>query len=293
MFQHPSGFYKSLTAIGIQGFKYLLHGNIFMGICGFSWAVSGDLMVTGDWDSVNWWWAFTLALGIVGVYNGARVYLLKKAAPIPTELTENQAWSLAHYRPLSGIAAIALLGGGILLTGLPWEYWMLTGMAGILVAGYYLSALVPGQKGLRHFGWLKNLVIGLVWAGLTVLPPLILYGYEDMGVWLFVERTFFIYLLMIPFDIKDIDADQKTGVKTIPAQLGIPKSKGLIIALMVLLAVLYGRHYQGMLLIAHLLPLAYLAVLLPLLHPGRSSLHFLVFWDGAIFLEGILVMGWS
>ncbi|MGJ8592518.1 MAG: hypothetical protein ACSHXF_08215 [Aquaticitalea sp.] len=82
------------------------------------------------------------------------------------------------------------------------------------------------QKNLRNIGGLKVYVIGLVWAGVTVLLPLLNseYGF-DADVWVTtMQRFIFVVILMLPFEIRDLQYDS-LKLSTIPQKIGIKNTK--------------------------------------------------------------------
>jgi 4-hydroxybenzoate polyprenyltransferase len=133
------------------------------------------------------------------------------------------------------------------------------------------------------FGVTKNLVIGVVWALVTALLPVTLAG---ATAWTSAD----LWLLMLPFDVEDVDRDAEEGVRTIPRRQGLTFTRWLIGVLLAALAALQLIHYQGYLLGGQLLVSAYIGILLWLLQPRRSDLHFLGFWDGAIALQALLML---
>ena len=90
------------------------------------------------------------------------------------------------------------------------------------------------QKNLRNIGGLKVYVIAFVWAGVTVLLPLFHQEYAfDADVWLtFFQRFVFIIILMLPFEIRDLQYDS-LKLSTIPQKIGIKNTKiiGLLLAM--------------------------------------------------------------
>lgn len=82
------------------------------------------------------------------------------------------------------------------------------------------------QKNLRSIGGLKVYVIALVWAGVTVLLPLINYDYQfDGDVWLTASQRFVIVVLLIlPFEIRDLKYDS-LKLSTIPQKIGVGNTK--------------------------------------------------------------------
>jgi 4-hydroxybenzoate polyprenyltransferase len=69
-------------------------------------------------------------------------------------------------------------------------------------------------------------LIAISYAGITVLFPLINYSIEveKNEIMTFIQRFFFIAAITIPFDIRDLNFDDK-NLKTLPQVIGIQKSK--------------------------------------------------------------------
>ena len=272
--------------------RLFFYGNIFMAACAALWtAATYHQLSQLTADPVFRLSALTFC-GTFVLYNLARFPYRPVAAG--TTGHDRKYW-LSYYRitvlVLTGVAAIAFF---LLLAQLPLlPLWPL-GLAGLLVGAYYAPLFQRGPFGLRMFGVTKNLVIGVVWALVTALLPVTLAGataWTSADLWLLlIERTLFIYLLMLPFDVEDVDRDAEEGVRTIPRRQGLTFTRWLIGVLLAALAALQLIHYQGYLLGGQLLVSAYIGILLWLLQPRRSDLHFLGFWDGAIALQAVLML---
>lgn len=94
------------------------------------------------------------------------------------------------------------------------------------------------QKNLRDIGGLKVYVIGLVWAGVTVLLPVLDTNEPfDMDVWITaIQRFILVMMLMLPFEIRDLQYDS-LKLATIPQKIGIKKTKimGVLLGIVFLL----------------------------------------------------------
>ena len=82
------------------------------------------------------------------------------------------------------------------------------------------------HKNLRMLSGIKIFVVAVVWAGVTVIVPVIaadvLIGYD---VWItFFQRGLIVLALIIPFDIRDMQYDSMY-LNTIPQRIGIRNSK--------------------------------------------------------------------
>ena len=81
---------------------------------------------------------------------------------------------------------------------------------------------------LRRVKGLKIYIIALVWAMTTVLLPLLEAVVEfEVSIFLtFIQRFIFILVLMLPFEIRDLNNDD-LRLSTIPQKIGITTSKRL------------------------------------------------------------------
>jgi len=89
---------------------------------------------------------------------------------------------------------------------------------------------------LRAIGGLKIYVIAFVWACVTVVIPLLNEGYKlDNDVLIeFIQRYFYMLIAMLPFEIRDMKYDS-IKLATIPQRIGVMRTKGIGVFLVVLL----------------------------------------------------------
>ncbi|TGV02009.1 hypothetical protein EM932_12560 [Flavivirga rizhaonensis] len=82
------------------------------------------------------------------------------------------------------------------------------------------------QHNLRSIGGLKIYLIALIWAGVTVLLPLINNNYfiGTDAVLTTIQRCLFIIVLMLPFEIRDLRYDS-LKLSTIPQKIGVRQTK--------------------------------------------------------------------
>lgn len=114
--------------------------------------------------------------------------------------------------------------------------WLLAIMG--LITFLYAIPLVPKkwfldkQRNLRSISGLKVYIIALVWSGVTVFLPVYNEDYllgTDIII-LGVQRFLFVLLLMLPFEIRDLNFDS-LKLATIPQQIGISNTKKLGLAI--------------------------------------------------------------
>lgn len=82
------------------------------------------------------------------------------------------------------------------------------------------------DKNLRNVSSIKNVIISLVWAGVTVLLPVFdaNQSVDTKEVLLCVQRLLFVAVLILPFDIRDVNFD-KQELQTLPQLIGVKKTK--------------------------------------------------------------------
>jgi len=94
------------------------------------------------------------------------------------------------------------------------------------------------ERNLRNIGGIKVYVIGVVWAGVTVLLPVLNDGTAfTLDVWLTAfQRFLLVMLLMLPFEIRDLQYDS-LRLATIPQKIGIKNTKiiGVVLAVVFLM----------------------------------------------------------
>ncbi len=132
-------------------------------------------------------------------------------------------------------AILAAIGGAISFWFVPLSIQLSLIIPGIISMGYVLPFLGK-QKRLRDLDHIKIYLIAIVWSWVTVLlPAMELNQLTNMAVWMMAfERSFFVFAITLPFDIRDLKVDTHSAVKTIPAVIGIPKTKILAVGILFL-----------------------------------------------------------
>ena len=113
----------------------------------------------------------------------------------------------------------------------------------ILLTVLYAVPFLSGfEKNLRGVSYLKIIVVAFVWAGFTVLIPLVDLDVEISlnSVLLMLQRFLIVVVLILPFDIRDVKYDA-ISLQTIPKKIGVQKTKRLGLGMMVFALILeYG-----------------------------------------------------
>ncbi|HLT33386.1 MAG TPA: hypothetical protein VKZ98_06310 [Aquaticitalea sp.] len=139
---------------------------------------------------------------------------------------------------------------------------------------------IDKQRNLRSIGGLKVYVIGLVWAGVTVLLPLLNQEYHyDADVWITaLQRFLLVILMMLPFEIRDLQYDS-LKLSTIPQKIGINNTKtmGVLLGMgFFLLEFLKDFNYPNEILISFLIALT--TILLLVFARKNQQAYYSSFW---------------
>ena len=104
-------------------------------------------------------------------------------------------------------------------------YLILPGIISVL----YVLPLFSKKKRLRDFNNIKIYLIAIIWGLIIGLIPYIevVGNLDGTGILYFLEKTFFIFAITLPFDIRDLDIDKSIQVSTIPSKIGKNKSYNL------------------------------------------------------------------
>ena len=99
---------------------------------------------------------------------------------------------------------------------------------GFLTVLYAIPFLSGFQKNLRNVSYLKIVIVAFVWAGTTVFLPLLNAEIilDDIAIFYILQRFLIVAVLILPFDIRDIQYDA-ISLQTIPMKIGIQNTKKL------------------------------------------------------------------
>lgn len=106
---------------------------------------------------------------------------------------------------------------------------------------FFYAVPLPFSKNLRTLAGVKVFIVALVWAGATVIVPMISVSERlDMDIWIsFVQRIFLVIVLTLPFEIRDLQYDE-LKLKTLPQLFGLKNVKVFGILLLIITHLLEG-----------------------------------------------------
>lgn len=271
----------------------ILFGNFWIAACAvaMTWQTEGLLFGQIEWTILTSFVFFSTLF----LYAIHRIVGLVKVKPF----LEKYRYAVI-YRFRNHIKFYAFAGGvGALYCFfyLSFANQLLLVVPSILSLGYVLP-FVKGKKRLRDFDYIKIFLIAIVWGVITVLMPILERTTQlaPSHFLILLERMFFVFAITLPFDIRDLKIDAHIDVKTIPAIIGIKKTKRLgVICLFftVVLTVLNWQlgTYNVLTLGAITLSCASTGLLINYSDQTDDDYFFTGLMDGTMIFQFLLVMG--
>ncbi|BDW91819.1 hypothetical protein LCL86_13550 [Muricauda ruestringensis] len=196
------------------------------------------------------------------------------------------------YHKLIQVFSFLSFGMAILfLMRLDAKIWVATiGLAVLSVL--YAVPLLPRARNLRNLAGLKVYIVAFVWAGFTVLLPVLDADMPldwDFAV-TFIQRMLLVLILILPFEIRDLQWDHKS-LRTLPQLLGERNTRrlGTILSLVFFMITFLKDNLQSEEIALRLILVAILIFVLQMGKKMRSK-YFVMFWIEAIpiFWLGLL-----
>ncbi len=199
----------------------------------------------------------------------------------------------ANQRSVQLASFLALLIALYFGTFISFTTWKAVFVLGILAA-FYALPVFPKKKNLRNLGILKIIIVSLVWSGTTVLLP-VLEAYKELSwdVWIeLLQRFFIILVLMIPFEIRDLNYDPGE-LHTIPQRIGTRNTRivGIFLCLLCFFTTFLKDDPSTIEILNKTFISLSLAALMIFL-PKEQSKYFSAFWvEGFPILWGLVLWG--
>lgn len=271
----------------------ILYGNFWIAIGALALTLQTQLILKGDFqlDNVSWFVFFATFL-LYALHRIVGILKLKDFLDLDRYSVINK---FRHH--IIYYAIFASIGAIYFFFHLNWNVQLILIIPAFLSLGYVFPFFGKKRR-LRDFNQIKIYLIAGVWAFVTVFLPFLDSGQElNLAIIIMIlERGVFIFAITLPFDIRDLNVDDYDNVKTIPAVIGIEKTKQLGYAIFGLcFALALTNHYLGLydLKILIGLTISYLtsAWLVSFSSTGRHDYFYSALMDGTMILQFLIVMG--
>ena len=165
-----------------------------------------------------------------------------------------------------------------------------------IIAVMYSFPLLPfaNKRRLKDYGLVKIITLSLLWSFITVWFPVDSAHYSDLSFHLiFIRRFFFIFILCLLFDIRDIEIDKKENINTIPVWVGIRKAYAVAYVLLFffialsVIQLIYNHSTNQF--IAMCISAIATAITIEFSKKNHSDFVYLVCVDGMMILQAGLV----
>jgi 4-hydroxybenzoate polyprenyltransferase len=175
--------------------------------------------------------------------------------------------------------------------------WLLL-MLGLVTMTYSIPLIRIKNKfyRLRDIPFLKIFLIAFVWSTSTVVLPALQTNLTLRSadlLLIFIQRFLFVFVITLPFDIRDLDKDKLSGIKTIPMLLGIKKATNLAVLCLIIFTALCIAQYSDKkkFVLAAMIISAFSTYLFMKLEKVKKSRYYHDFiLDGSLLLQAVLVV---
>jgi len=205
-------------------FDFLLFSNVFMALCAVAQGLVTFYLIGAPPVVPVIWLLFT---STIGIYNFS--ILFTKPAQPEASPYKRVRWFFSHYRLMVTFTIVSLLSLIPLFFLMSMESRILLIFLSVISFFYSIPLFSIGDQkfSLRNIPGLKQFLITLVWTMSSVLLPVLQAQHFHLTTismrdttLLVAKRFLFIAALTVPFDIRDLFEDRKTGLKTVPVMWG-------------------------------------------------------------------------
>ncbi len=190
-----------------------------------------------------------------------------------------------HHRSLTKSLKSIQVFSGLCFTLLIFLVFKLSITTLLVTAGFGLATFLYAvpfvkHKNLRNFSGIKIFIVALVWAGVTVIVPIVASEKAIVGdvVLTFFQRILIVVALILPFEIRDVPYDL-LNLKTLPQQLGVRNTKllgGFLI--LICLSIEFFKETSEMAYILSLLAFCMLLGWMLAISKTEQTRYFSSFW---------------
>ncbi|SFN62091.1 hypothetical protein SAMN05660413_01904 [Salegentibacter flavus] len=171
-----------------------------------------------------------------------------------------------------------------------WEVLLMSALLGVFTL-LYAAPVLTQNRNLRDLAGIKILIIALVWAGVSVILPLLDHPEVSLldKILMFFQRALFIIVITLPFEIRDLEFDSE-HLATIPQKIGIKKTRllGWLMLVVILVLEILKEEFNPVNFSA-LAGVALLSAYALKLADRKQSAYFAAFWVEAVPIAWLIL----
>lgn len=288
--------------------EWLFYGHFFIALCAVALQLETRIQLGLDPLGIGF---YALGFGVTFLFYHYPYLRMNTAGYTGTH--PRFSWYIRHQKTVQTLCLFIALAC-LLLTGWLGMTWgnRLSVIPGMMWAGValfpLLAVLYYGGWGkwsgwnLRRIGWLKPFVLGMVWAGMVNVFPLVADALQQdtvpqfslRAVMLFVKNGMFISMIAILFDIKDYSQDARSRINTLIVRFGLRNTlMGILIplttlGLLVMIAFAVAQGFDLLTLVFLMVPFFLLMGAAFSFSRRRSPLYYLVVIDGLLMVKALM-----
>ena len=266
---------------------FFLYSNLFISLCAAAMSAETFLLVH---SKANWFYIVFSFFSTLVYYDLPSLFFAEETFS-GSESTRLK-WIYENQKTLFIFLISGTVASAILLFFFPLKF-----IFGFIPIGLVALAYFFPQTGLRKIMGLKAGMISIVWTGVTAIYPVLInlnYDFESILIgenkFIILQNFFFIFPLCVIFNVRDIEADKKAGVKTFASIYGVKKTILICIFSLLIFSTLVFYCLRFSLQAKILLVSAIISVILILNSSPKKNDYYYSFWiDGMILLQAILI----
>lgn len=277
----------------MKALGFIIHSNILIALAALSLALATQVQL-GMHPGVHPYLA-ALFFATMLDYNLHRYLTIRKPE---TATIDKFRWASENLTLIRILIISSLAGLVAVLFFVRMEILFL--LVPLAILSFLYSFPFPGKQKhnfrLLQLTGMKTFLIALVWTGATVLIPVYFetqsFDHQQI-ILIFAERFTFIFAIAIPFDIRDMEADAISALKTIPVVFGENTALKISKAALFLSIAIATYHYLAMNLI-FIFPAYLISILVTFIFIKNQKLKKMTYYyhgilDGCILLHGIVI----
>ena len=268
-----------------KGLDFLLYSNIFISICAAAITAETYLLIRSE---INWLYISFVFFSTLVLYDFSNLFLGKVAFSVNQSLRHK--WIIANKNALMILSMISIIMIAIVASSFKLKFILLFIPIVVLAFSYFFP-----QTRLRSITGVKDTIVAFVWTMTTSGYPLLLASMstvksgdlftKENGLFI-IERFLFILPIGAIFNVRDIETDRNSGVRTIPVVYGVRATVITCLILLLLFSILVFFNSRFSLETIALIASAIVTGILTIKSSPDKNDYFYFLWiDGMVLLQ--------